>query len=158
MYNYEGNIFIDNINIKNIDTNYLRSNIIYVSQESKLFDKNIYENLFYGCTSKHNINKFNEIMKFESIKRLFDNLNFNNKVGFSGENLSGGQRKMINIINGLLIESKIVILDEPTNGLDKELKEDLIKVIKYFKNTIKCIIIISHDKDIYSIIDHKITL
>lgn len=158
MYKHEGNIFIDNINIKNIETNYLRNNIIYVSQESNLFDKNIYENLFYGCNSKDSINKFNEIMKFENIKKLLSNLNFNNKVGFAGENISGGQRKIINVINGLLMESKILILDEPTNGLDKELKEDLIKVIKYFKKYIKCIIIISHDKDIYPIFDRKITL
>jgi ABC-type bacteriocin/lantibiotic exporter with double-glycine peptidase domain len=158
MYNYEGNIFIDNINVKNIETNYLRSNIIYVSQDSKLFDKNIYENLFYGCNSKINMNKFDEIMKFQSINNLLSNLNFNNKVGFSGENLSGGQRKIINIINGLLIDSKILILDEPTNGLDKELKEDVIELIKYFKKYIKCIIIISHDKDIYPIVDHKIRL
>ena len=38
MYKFEGNIYIDNINLKNIDTNYLRNNIIYVSQNSKLFD------------------------------------------------------------------------------------------------------------------------
>jgi ABC-type bacteriocin/lantibiotic exporter with double-glycine peptidase domain len=158
MYNYEGNIYIDNINIKNIDTNYLRNNIIYVNQNSKLFDKNIHENIFYGCHTKYSIDKYDEIMQFTNIKKIFSNLNFNKKVGFSGENLSGGQRQIINIINGLITPSKIIILDEPTNSLDNELKKDVIEIIKYFKKYKKCIIIISHDKDIYKIFDKSIII
>ena len=158
MYNYNGNIYIDDINIKDIDTNYLRNNIIYINQDSKLFDKSIHENLFYGCDFKDCKHKFNEIMEFKNIKKLFSNLNFDSKVGFSGENISGGQRQVINIINGLIIPSKIIILDEPTNALDNDLKKDIIQLIKYYKKYKKCIIIISHDKDIYPIFDNKIEL
>jgi len=63
MYKYDGNIYIDNINIQNIDTNYLRSNIIYVNQNSRLFDKNINQNIFYGCNDKSSVDKLNIIMK-----------------------------------------------------------------------------------------------
>ena len=156
MYEYEGNIYIDNINIKDIDTNYIRNNIIYVNQDTKLFDKNVNENLFYGDIDGDSLNRLGEIMQFSNIKKLFSNIDFNKKVGFSGENLSGGQRQVINIINGLITPSKIVILDEPTNALDNELKKDVISMIKYFKKYKKCIIIISHDKDIYPIFDNKI--
>jgi len=158
LYSYEGNIYIDNINIKDIDTNYLRSNIIYVNQDTKLFDKNIHENLFYGCDKKDCKIKFNEIMEYPNIKKLFRNLNFDENVGFSGENISGGQRQVINIINGLITPSKIIILDEPTNALDSDLKKDIIQLIKYYKKYKKCIIIISHDKDIFTIFDSKIEL
>lgn len=158
MYKYDGNIYIDNINIQNIDTNYLRSNIIYVNQNSKLFDKNINQNLFYGCKDKSSVDKLNIIMKYPNIKKLFSKLNFKNKVGLAGGNLSGGERQVINIINGLISSSKILILDEPTNALDSELKKDLIEVIKYFTKYKKCIIIISHDQDIYPIFDKKIQL
>ena len=158
MYKYEGNIYIDNINIKNIDTDYLRSNIIYINQNSKLFDKNIKHNLFYGCSDKSSIDKLNIIMKYANIKKLFSKLNFNNKVGASGGNLSGGERQVINIINGLISPSKILILDEPTNALDTELKKDLIEVIKYFTKYKKCIIIISHDQDIFPIFNKKINI
>ena len=51
-----------------------------------------------------------------------------------------------------------VILDEPTNALDPLLKKDIISLIKYFKKYKKCIIIISHDKDIYSIFDENISV
>lgn len=158
MYKYDGNIYIDNINIQNIDTNYLRSNIIYVNQNSRLFDKNINHNLFYGCKDKSSIDKLNIIMKYENIRKLFSKLNFKNKVGLAGANLSGGERQIINIINGLITPSKILILDEPTNALDIELKKDLIEIIKHFKIYKKCIIIISHDQDIFPIFNEKIYL
>jgi len=158
MYKYDGNIYIDNINIQNIDTEYLRSNIIYVNQNSKLFDKNINHNLFYGCKDKSSVDKLNIIMKYENIRKLFAKLNFKNKVGLAGGNLSGGERQVINIINGLISPSKILILDEPTNALDSELKKDLIEVIKYFRKYKKCIIIISHDQDIFHIFNKKIQI
>ena len=156
MYKFEGNIYIDNINLQNIDTNYLRSNIIYVNQSSTLFDKNINHNIFYGCEDKSSIDKLNIIMKYDNIKKLILKLNNKSKVGSAGSNLSGGERQIINIINGLISSSKLLILDEPTNALDIELKKDLIEVIKYFKRYKKCIIIISHDSDIFHIFDKKI--
>lgn len=158
MYKYEGNIYIDNINLQNIDTNYLRSNIIYVNQNSKLFDKNINYNLLYGCKDKSSVDKLNIIMKYENIRKLFAKLNFKNKVGLAGGNLSGGERQIINIINGLITPSKILILDEPTNALDIELKKDIIEIIQYFTKYKKCIIIITHDQDLFPIFYKKIHL
>jgi ABC-type bacteriocin/lantibiotic exporter with double-glycine peptidase domain len=160
LYKYDGEILIDNINIKNIDTNYIRKSIIYVNQNSKLFDKKIIDNILYGCND--NTDKCHEqlshIMKFKKINELYKNVDFNKHSGLSGENLSGGQRQVINLINGLIVPSKIVILDEPTNALDMNLKEDVIEIIKYFKQFKKCIIIISHDKDIYPIFDDVVKI
>lgn len=159
MHKYEGNIYIDNINIKDLNTNYIRKNIIYVNQDARLFDLNLIENLYYGYTNKGKSSVYlEEIMKFERIKELFKNMDLNKKIVKSGENLSGGQRQVINIINGLISDSKIVILDEPTNALDNLLKIEIINVIKYFKKYKKCIIIISHDKDIIKYFDEIIKL
>jgi ABC-type multidrug transport system fused ATPase/permease subunit len=161
-YKYDGDIYIDDKNIKNIDNSYIRDNIVYVNQTSKLFDKKVIENIMYGCKEK-NEKKCNEyldkIFKYEKIKGLFENIDLNNdSSGHLGENLSGGQRQIINIISGLICESKILILDEPTNALDIELKNELIELIKYFKKYKKTIIIISHDKDIYDIFDEVINI
>jgi ABC-type bacteriocin/lantibiotic exporter with double-glycine peptidase domain len=159
LYKYEGNIFIDGINIKNINNNYLRKNIVYVNQESKLFDKKIIENLFYSCENKEkSLFLFKEIFKFNKINELFKNIDLEKKAIKSGENLSGGQKQIINLINGLISDSKIIILDEPTNGLDPLLKIDIINLIKYFKKYKKCIIIISHDKDTFELFDETIII
>jgi ABC-type multidrug transport system fused ATPase/permease subunit len=156
MYKYEGTILIDNKNINSINTEYIIKNITYVNQNSKLFDKNIYENIFYGCNTDLSKKYLEEIFKYKNIKKLFRNVDFNKNIGLNGENLSGGQRQVVNIINGLITPSKITILDEPTNALDNDLKKDVIEMIKYFKKYKKCIIIISHDKEIYSIFDDKV--
>jgi ABC-type bacteriocin/lantibiotic exporter with double-glycine peptidase domain len=160
LYKYDGNIFIDEINIKNIDPLYIRKNIIYVNQNSKLFDRKIIDNILYGCNDLDKCNEqLQEILNNTKIKDLFKNINFYEKnAGYSGENLSGGQRQIINIINGLITPSNVVILDEPTNGLDIELKNNIIDIIKYFRKYKKCIIIISHDSDIFKLFDEKITI
>jgi ABC-type bacteriocin/lantibiotic exporter with double-glycine peptidase domain len=160
MYNnYTGNIYIDNIDINNIDNNYIRENITYINQNSKLFDKNIIDNLYFGCNNLKKCEKYyNEILIFDKINNLLNKINFKNNSGSSGEKLSGGQRQIINIINGLILTSNILILDEPTNALDIDLKKNVIDLIKYFKKYKKCIIIISHDKDINNICDKIISL
>lgn len=162
MYEYSGNIYIDDKNIQDINYSYIRDNIVYINQTTKLFDKTVIDNILYGCCKK-NINKCNkyleEIFKYKKIRRLFKNININNDTaGSLGEKLSGGQRQIINIISGLISPSKILILDEPTNALDKDLKDELIAVIKYFKKYKKTIIIISHDKDIYGLFDKEVNI
>ena len=155
-----GDIYIDGINIRDIDANYIRKNITYVNQTSKLFDKKIMDNIFYGCNditicSKH----LEEIMKYPKIRELYKNVDFKNKLaGSLGENLSGGQRQIINIIGGLVNPSKILILDEPTNALDMNLKQELLGLIRDFKNYKKCIMIITHDKDAFGLFDEKIEI
>jgi ABC-type bacteriocin/lantibiotic exporter with double-glycine peptidase domain len=155
-----GDIYIDGINIKDIDADYIRKNITYVNQTSKLFDKKIVDNIFYGCNditicSKH----LDEIMKYPKIRDLYKNVDLKNKLaGSLGENLSGGQRQIINIIGGLVNPSKILILDEPTNALDTELKQELLGLIRDFKKYKKCIMIITHDKDTFDLFDEKIEI
>ena len=157
MYNhYEGNIYIDNVNIRTLDATYIRKNITYVNQSSKLFDRKVIDNIMYGCNHIQSCNSELEtiIQKYSKIRELFHNIDIYNKSsGSLGENLSGGQRQIVNIIGGLINPSKILILDEPTNALDGELKMDVINMIRDYKKNKKCILVITHDKDIRSIFD-----
>jgi len=146
-----GTIYIDGVDISEVDPSYLRKHITYVNQSSKLFDTKIIENILYGC-SDHDAcyGHLDEIVKYPKIAELYRNLDFHNgKVGNLGEKLSGGQRQITNIIGGLVNPSKILILDEPTNALDPKLKEEIIQLISDFKKHKKCIIIITHDRDVY---------
>lgn len=153
-----GMVLIDNININNIDPLYLRHNITFVDQDSYLFDKKIIYNIMYGCNDKDVcLKNLDKIMADNKIKNLFKDIDFSkNDSGSLGSNLSGGQKQVINIISGLINPSKILIIDEPTNGLDYELKMIIIKLIKEFSKYKKNIIIISHDKDVYPLFDKTI--
>ena len=154
-----GDILIDGIPINKIDPDYIRLNITYVNQNSKLFDKKIIENIYYACQDMSICEKnLQEIMKYEKIRNLYKNIDLNKLAGGNGDNLSGGQRQITNIINGLISPSKILILDEPTNSLDPELKKELIQIIKDFKKNKKCIIIISHDEETYPLFNQNIKI
>jgi ABC-type multidrug transport system ATPase subunit len=72
-----------------------------------------------------------------------------------GEKLSGGERQITNIISGLISESGVLILDEPTTGLDGELKKGVLELIEEYKEK-KCIIIITHDKEVYRVLDETL--
>ena len=78
--------------------------------------------------------------------------------GLLGENLSGGQRQVVNMIGGFINPSKILVLDEPTNALDPILKKEVIQMIADFKVYKQCIIIITHDKDVFSIFESEIKI
>jgi ABC-type multidrug transport system fused ATPase/permease subunit len=154
-----GRILIDGKDIQEIDTNYLRNNIIYINQNSKLFDKKIIENILYACNDLHVCKShLNEIQKYKKIQELLKRIDIHNKTaGLAGENLSGGQRQIVNVINGLINPCKILILDEPTSALDGDLKNELLQLINDFKKHKQCIIIITHDRDVYPLLDKTIT-
>lgn len=154
----QGDILVDGVNIKEINPSYLRNNITFIDQESKLFNNKIINNIMYGCSDEDECySKLNKIMSSQLIKGLFSGINFiENESGALGANLSGGQRQVINLISGLINPSQILVLDEPTNALDYTLKMEVIDIIKEFSKYKKNIIIISHDKDVFKIYDTKI--
>jgi len=156
----EGSIHVDGLDIDTIDNDFLRSKITYINQNSKLFDRTVVENLLFGCSEPDVCqSRLAEIMAYPKIQQLYANVDVHEgSSGHLGEKLSGGQRQVANLISGLIHPSPILILDEPTNALDTELKRELIDIIRTFKKFKQCIIIITHDKDVEPIFDEKIEI
>jgi ABC-type bacteriocin/lantibiotic exporter with double-glycine peptidase domain len=156
----EGTIYIDGKDIQNVDADYIRSQITYVNQNSKLFDKKIVDNMLYGCSDLEHCNHYlSIIMKYPKIQELYKNTDiYTKQSGSLGENLSGGQRQVVNMIGGLVNPSKILILDEPTNALDPSLKKELLGLLRDFKQYKQCMIIITHDRDVYPLFDETIQI
>jgi len=155
-----GKVYIDGHDVSDLSTEYIRANITYVNQNSKLFDKNILDNIMYGCIDPDKCNTFyKEIVKYPKIRELYQNIDMEKtNVGPLGEKLSGGQRQVVNLMGGLVNPSKILILDEPTNALDAELKQDILSIIRDFKQYKQCILIITHDQEVHSLFDEKIEI
>ena len=63
---------------------------------------------------------------------------------------------MYNVVSGVIKSSKILVLDEPTNAVDVELKSELLEVIVDERKSKECIIIISHDKEVVPLFDETI--
>ena len=155
-----GEILIDGKSIDSIDPTYLRENITYVNQNSKLFDKKVVDNMLYGCGDREVCTYFlKRIMTYPNISKLYKNVDIETKqAGMLGENLSGGQRQVVNMIGGLVNPSRILILDEPTNALDPILKKEVIGLIKEFSQYKQAVLIITHDKDVFRIFDTELKM
>ena len=123
----DGEINIDNINIKDIDLFNLRNIISIVSQDSILFNDSIYNNIKIGnlnATKEDIINAAKAANAHEFILKCEDSYQTN--IGNSGEKLSGGQKQRISIARAILKNPEILILDEATSSLDSE-SENLIQ-------------------------------
>ena len=140
----DGEINIDNINIKDIDLFNLRNIISIVSQDSILFNDSIYNNIKIGnlnATKEDIINAAKAANAHEFILKCEDSYQTN--IGNSGEKLSGGQKQRISIARAILKNPEILILDEATASLDSESEK---KVHTAIDNIIKnrTVIIIAH--------------
>ena len=117
----EGEIQIDNQNIKEINLQSLRKKISLVSQDVILFDDTVKNNVAYADpnASKEEIEN---ACKFAAADQFIDKLSnkYETVVGENGIKLSGGQKQRISIARAILKKSPIILLDEATSSLDTE--------------------------------------
>lgn len=115
----EGEITLDDINVKDISLSSLRSNIGIVSQDVFLFNGTIRENIAYGDldASEEAIIEAAKKANIHDYIMSLDN-GYDTNVGERGIKLSGGQKQRISIARIFLKNPSILILDEATSALD----------------------------------------
>ena len=123
-----GSIEIDGQNIQLLTLDSLRSYISLVSQEPKLFDVSIKENINYSNAEA----SYNEIVDAAKSAAAHDFImslpdQYETIVGEKGFSLSGGQKQRISIARAFLRDAPILLLDEATSSLDNE-SENLIQI------------------------------
>ena len=156
----KGKILIDGVEItKQNETNW-QKNISIVPQSIFLNDASISENIAIAENlNEIDIDKVKKSAKLAYIDRFIENLpnKYNEEVGERGVRLSGGQRQRIGIARALYRNSKLIILDEPTNALDAETENLLMNSITNLKGGIT-VIMISHNNSSLSFFDKVIDL
>lgn len=127
-YEYQkGEIYIGDINIKEIDLAYLRRNIAIVLQDVFLFSDTIHNNITLGDESisrEQVIQAAKEVGVHDFISRLPNGYDY--EVGERGGVLSVGQRQLLAFIRAYVYNPSILILDEATSSIDNE-SEELIQ-------------------------------
>ncbi|KAK3766077.1 hypothetical protein RRG08_002313 [Elysia crispata] len=116
-----GQVCIDGVDIRQINTKWLRQNVGIVGQEPVLFATTIGENIKYGrhgTTMEEVITACKNANAYDFIMRMPDG--FDTHVGERGAQLSGGQKQRIAIARALVKNPKILLLDEATSALDTE--------------------------------------
>ncbi len=139
-----GCITLDGVNLRDLSFKTLRDNISLVSQDVKLFDASIYDNIRYA---KQDATE-EEIMlaaKMANVEEFAENMSggYNSMIGPNGILLSGGQKQRISIARALLKNSPILLLDEATSALDP-ISEHLIQEALSKLMVNKTTIIIAH--------------
>jgi ABC-type multidrug transport system fused ATPase/permease subunit len=156
-----GRILIDGYDLRDLQVDSLRQQISVVPQEAVLFRATIWENIAYGL----NRHEFRlppvadpsnrppaEIMQriidaamaanaHEFIARLPDT--YRTVIGERGSSLSGGQRQRIAIARAMIRDAPILILDEPTTGLDAKSEDLVLEAIERLKRN-RTTLIIAH--------------
>ena len=117
----EGNIFIDDQDIKKVKLSSLRENISLVSQDIVLFDNTIKANVAYANSNATN-EEIHEACKFAAADEFINKLpnKYETLIGENGTRLSGGQKQRISIARAILKSSCLILLDEATSSLDSE--------------------------------------
>jgi ATP-binding cassette, subfamily B, bacterial MsbA len=117
----QGEILIDNHNIKDCDTNSLRKLMGIVTQESILFNDTIYNNIAFGNeqATQEEVEQAAKIANAHQFIIQTEN-GYQTNIGDRGNKLSGGQRQRLCIARAVLKNPPILILDEATSALDSE--------------------------------------
>ncbi|GJS38632.1 ABC transporter B family member 21-like protein [Tanacetum coccineum] len=117
----EGEVLIDNINLKEFQLKWIRKKIGLVSQEPVLFTSSIKDNIMYGKDGASN-DEIRVAVELANAARFIDQLpkGLDTMVGEHGTQLSGGQKQRIAIARAILKDPRILLLDEATSALDAE--------------------------------------
>lgn len=119
-----GKLLIDNISLAEYNLKSYRSKIGYISQDSVIFNDDIYNNItFWAEETPENVKRFWDVIKMASLEEFLNTQADKEKtrLGDNGILISGGQKQRISIAREMFKkEVEILILDEATSALDSE--------------------------------------
>ncbi|MCA0899682.1 ATP-binding cassette domain-containing protein [Microbulbifer agarilyticus] len=139
-----GCITLNGIDIRDLDTAMLRSQMAVVPQQPALFTADVWYNLRYGkpdASDAEVVAAAKAAHAHEFIEQLPDG--YNSHLGEQGARLSGGQRQRLAIARAILKDPKILLLDEATSALDAESEHHVQRALETLMND-RTTIIIAH--------------
>jgi ABC-type multidrug transport system fused ATPase/permease subunit len=142
-----GRVCIDGVDVRALTVASLRAQIALVFQEPLLFAATIEENIAYGkpgATSE----EVRQAAERSGIARVIEQLpeGYDTVIGERGCTLSGGQRQCVAIARAIIRDAPIVILDEPTTGLDQHSANQVMTAVRKLMDG-RTVILISHDME-----------
>ena len=153
-----GRILLDGMDIRHIDRFSLRKRIAFVPQDPWLLDATIAENIAFGSRKATRA----EVLDAGAAALVDEFVNdfpqgYDTPVGEAGVRLSGGQRRRVALARAAVSQAPIVLLDEPTAGLDPESAEQVVQAIRG-STAARTVLLITHDRDLAAIADRTVLL
>jgi ATP-binding cassette subfamily B protein len=140
-----GSIRIDGHDLRDLSLHSLRENVAVLLQETLVFDGTVRENIAYGkpgATGDEIVVAAKAADAHEFIETLPDG--YNTVIGQKGRLLSGGQRQRLAIARAMIRDAPVLILDEPTTGLDASSSEKVMAPLRRLMSG-RTTIVVSHN-------------
>ena len=141
----EGSILINEININNYSKSLLRKKVTILSDEFPLIGKTVFECISYSRKEEKRQPAFSILQKLGYIKEGEDERILNQPIFENGKNISYSQRKILMLARALLTKKKILLLDEPFEGLDEAVVNKIVQILQEYR-THHTILIIDRNK------------
>ena len=155
-----GNIMLDNIDMRQIDPNFLRSQILLLSQSPRLFLGTLRENMDLarsdGYSSDQELLEALQRFGLDKIIRSHPK-GLDMPLGEDGLGLSGGQKQIIALARMTLRNPRIVLLDEPTTGLDQATERMSLQAISQWAQD-KTLLVVTHRPQVLQIVNRIIVM
>lgn len=139
---YKGSIKILGRDTEKLNVSEIAKTVGYVSQNPNdyISKDTVYEEV------KFTLDNFN-ITEYNRIDSVLESLNLLHLKDKNPRDLSGGEKQRLAIATVLVMQPEILLLDEPTRGLDYHNKEELGEILRSFVDSWKMVIMITHDVD-----------
>ncbi|MCG7587009.1 cysteine/glutathione ABC transporter ATP-binding protein/permease CydC, partial [Photobacterium sp. OFAV2-7] len=124
----QGNISIDGIALPTWHEESLRKAITVVSQRVDVFNGSLRENLFLAKPNGSD-DEFRDVLAKVGLDALLEGKGLDTWLGEGGRQISGGERRRIGIARALLHDAPILLMDEPTEGLDRRTEQQIISLL-----------------------------
>lgn len=138
----DGNIYLDDVNIRELSLEQLRTSISYVMQDVFLFSDTINENIKLGKKEYIEFKTVRRASKQAQASDFIERMEetYDTVIGERGVGLSGGQKQRISIARALAKRDPVLVLDDSTSALDMETEHLIQQTLKELSGTTKIII------------------
>ncbi|MHA6493870.1 type I secretion system permease/ATPase [Pseudomonas borbori] len=154
----QGQILLDNLDLRQLDVSDLRHQIGYVAHDLPLLAGSLRDNLTLGARYVNDARML-EVAELTGVSELARQhpQGFDRPVGERGQLLSGGQRQAVLLARALLLDPPILLLDEPTSAMDNSSEEVLRNRLHGWAQG-KTLLLITHRSSMLSLVDRLIVL
>ena len=144
-----GQILADGLDLRQVHPEWWRKQVMYMPQEPGFFNASLVENLTINSPNTEN-NQLNQIIDASDLRQFLDEApnGFDTPITDNGRKLAVGIRRRLALARALTTNGKLLVFDEPTEGMDKKGSAAVSTILSSLHSQGYTIIITSHDTDV----------